>query len=256
MKKIISLIAIILIAIILGKNYFLEHYIYNKALKQHINIKNINCKGLYNIDCKLSYIDLNISNTTTYNLKVKNVTLSNVLNIYLNKNKSKNYADFSIYINNLIIDDNRSVFKEINKPIKVNINVIDSNPKVSLKTKDIDINITKIKPYIYTISTNIVNDSIKKDLYELYKLKYLETKEVDGDAIAKGINISFGFNTNKVIAQQQFLKQALPRMVDLIISELESYDVYNKYNYKGNLSKVISAILQQNGKKTYNLILK
>ena len=108
----------------------------------------------------------------------------------------------------------------------------------------------------YNLSININHKSIESILYELYKLKFLETKQTDNKEIAKGINLSFGVVSYNVIPKDKFIKTAMPRFIDLFISEIESNDNFTKYNQNNQLSIILNDILTKNGKFNYTIKVK
>jgi len=262
MKSLIKIVAILVIVTILSillKNYYIQYHLKEELHLHDIKVKDIQCKGLYNIHCKLDYVEFNQSdNTTLYNFKADEIVFENIIEIYRSYS-SRDYPHnyFAIDINNLSTKDNRGAFYQISDPININIKVDNTHFEILYKSKDITIDIDSLdkKQLYYNLSTEIKNNAMKTMLYELYKLKYLEIKQIDGEAFAKGINISFGIPSDNLIPKDEFFVHAMPRLIELSISEIESYEGFNQYNQNGVLSKVLEDILTKEGKKEYQIIL-
>jgi len=257
--KIVAILGIVAILPILSKNYYFEYHLMDELSSQDIKVKDIQCNGLYNIHCKLDYVEFNKShNSTLYSFKVEEVIVENLIEIYRSY-RSKDYPNnnFTIDIKNLITKDSRGAFNQISEPMDINIKANNTHFLISYKSKDITIDIDSLdkKQSQYIIGTEIKNSAMKNTLYELYKLIYLEMKQVDGEEIAKGLNISFGVPSDNYIPKGEFLANAMPRFVDLSISEIESYESFNQYNHDGALSKILEDIMTQEGKREYQVIL-
>ncbi len=254
MKKVYITI-LFFVLILVFKNYFLESLIVVYLKDNNTTLKNIDCNGIYNINCKITSLESNISNNhTLYYIKVNKMNIVNIYNLYNSyKKRELLKGNFIININDLSINDSRNAFDKLSNPLNIDINGFKNTLLLNGNALNIKI---KREQNLFDIYTEIKNNITKEYLYELYKLKYLETKEIDSKEIAKGINISFGFNTDSVIPREEFIKDAMPRMIDLIVSELESLDNFNKYNKNEQLSKILESILEQNGTKNYKIVIK
>jgi len=254
--KITAIFMIVVVALIAGKNYFLEYSIANELSKYKVKHKDIVCNGFYSIDCKLHSLGFAHSeNTTEYNFTVESIVIENIIGAYQTYTTHSN-NNFAIDIQKLLIIEDKNAFEQLSQPINIEVQSKDELLTAELRSNQMEIAITTVDKSKFHISTMIQDDSMKSILYELYKLKYLETKAMDGDAIAKGINISFGIPLDTFIPKGDFLAHAMPRLIDLTVSEIESHEFFGQYNHDEKLSNLMRDILSLSGKNSYEIVLK
>ncbi len=237
------------ISIISLKNYLIEYQIDKELSTKQIVVENINCSGLYNIDCNLNNIKLKYPyHNITYIVEAKQVSLNNILEIY-NSFTKKIYpnSNFEINIEDISLKDTQNIFDEVSKKIDINLLAKSSTFKLNIDRKDLNI----ILQPDYNLSIDTQNKVIHNIFYEFYKIAFFEMKKQDGIEIAMGLNISLGKLTPDFIPKEYFLKHSINRAIDLAISEIESYDEFIKYNHNNQLSNVLEFLLNQEGKKDF-----
>lgn len=263
MKTRYKLIAISVIAIsssiIILKNYYIQFVINKKLSSYHLTSNYINCSGLYKINCKLN--NLNFSeklDDTIYSVNIEDVYLKDILSIYSLYTGNFFYNDtFEVSIQNLKIQDDKNILKELAQPLNIFSTIKNTNLYINMKNYKLDIKINSKSNELrdYIINTEIKNNYVKNVLYELYILKYLEIKKLDGIDFAKGINISLGIPSDNIIDKKDFFIISIPRLITLIISEIESNELINKYNRNKQISKIIREVLTENGKRNFYISL-
>jgi len=253
------LVIVAAVSLMLFKNYFLQYLIEEHLAHDGIQVQSIDCDGLYNIDCKLHYIKfLYNHDATRYKLSMEALEVQNFIAFYDSYiRKRYPYNEFAIHINHLVLDDNQNVFEELSKPIELRLKVNHADFEIELKTQNVTIKAESLDKSLneYKLYTDVQNNSLKSILYELYKLMYVEIKQMDGDAFAKGVNISFGIDSDVLIAKDKFINDAMPRLIELIVSEVEILDIFNQYNHNNKLSDVLQKILASEGKNEYSIKL-
>ena len=254
MNKIYTRVAIILIAtmsILLLKNYLIEYQIDRELATKNVVVNSVDCNGLYNIDCNLNNIELKYQfYNIEYLIRVKEVSLNNILEIYGSYiNRDYLNSNFEINIKNILFKDTQNIFNEVSK--EIDINIIAKNSKFKINMDREDLNITLQSQYHISLSTQ--NRVVHNIFYEFYKIAFFEMKQQDGTAIATGLNISLGKLTSDFISKEYFLAHSIDRAIDLAISEIESYEIFNKYNHNNQLSNILEFLLKQEGKKDFDL---
>lgn len=254
--KITIVVFTAMVIIFLFKNTLIELFIGQKLATKNIYTNNISCKGFYNISCNIENLSTQLDNNITkFNINIDEIILNNLINIYKNYDKKDLNNEFTITISNLIVKDNKNAFNRLSNPIFVHIYKKNNNVESMIK---IDKNIFDFKGLKnddkYNLLMTVSHKSMENILYELYKLKFLETKQTDNKEIAKGINLSFGVSSYDVISKNKFIKKSMPRFIDLFISEIESNDIFNRYNQNNQLSIVLNDLLTKSGK--FNYIIK
>ena len=256
MKISIKSVAIIIIAtsIVLLKNYLIEYTIQKQLADKNIKVNDIKCSGFYNISCKLKQIKINYKHHNIYyTLGAKSLFLNNILDIY-NSYNDKRYPNthINIIVKNITLKDNKDIFEELSKKVNISLDISSSNNiSMIVNRENLNIDINKSNS-IYVSIKNIVIQNI---FYELYKFIFLEMKSQDGIDIAKGLNISLGYPKSNFIPKEYFLQNSISRMIELTISEIESYDEFTKYNTNNQLSDILEFVSRQDGERKFNLVL-
>ena len=250
--KLVTIFMIVTISFVSIKNNLIEYIMKNNFSNPNIKVKNISCSGVYDINCKLNNIHHEIKySSLSYEIKIKSISLNNILSIYKSYNK-KSYPQnsVSIDIQNIVLRDNKHILKNISKPIDISLNINKNDLTLKFDRENFNFNLDKnFKLYLQT-----ENNVIHKIFYELYKIAFLEMTYRDGKDISKGLNISLGYSSNEFIPQKYFFENSLSRAIELSISEIESYDLFNKYNQNNQMSNLLEFLLKENGKKEFQFI--
>lgn len=251
--KVIAILGIAILAIVFVKNDVIEVTMENKLLSDNIQVKNIECTGILNIHCEFKEIKIEYKySNILYHLEVKSLSFRNILAIYMGY-ISKQYPkdSTSILIEDIVVKDTQSIFKEIPKSIDLNLTFLKNNLELKVKRENMSIEL-KADNQLF-ISTK--NSVIPHILYDLYQFAFLEMKYKDGIEIARGLNISLGYESSEFISKKDFLENAIHRMIRLFSSEIESYDEFLYYNKNNQLSNILEFILHKEGERSFALVL-
>lgn len=248
--KVIAILGIAILGIVLVKNNVIEVTIENKLLVDNIQVKNIECTGILNINCELKEIKREYKHSNiVYHLEVKSLFLDNIFAMYIAYMNRENPKDStSIFIKDIVITDSQNIFKEIPKAIDLNLTFIKNKLEFLVQRENMSMALKSDNQLF--ISTK--NSVIPHILYDLYQFAFLEMKYKDGIEIARGLNISLGYESSEFISKKDFLENAIHRMIRLLSSEIESYDAFLHYNKNNQLSNVLEFILEKEGERSFS----
>ncbi len=265
-RKIYFFIALLLV-INLFKNIYIENKIEQELIKYKLKkIAKISCRGVINIECHLNNLLFEENSTQTlYSVYVADAKL---LNMNLFKSQEPFDSQVKLIVNRVQILDNRGIFETVKKPIDINVSFFtDKFHKVnfSLLNDDLAIklminldkksNLDNLKVLSASLKVERENSVIKKIIYELYKLKLLETKESDDEEFSatKGINLPLGKDSAEVIPQNIFFGEVYESVSILLLSELETLDVVMNNNEDNSISNFLEDIIKNDGETTLEI---
>lgn len=244
---------VVAITIILVKNYFIEYSITSKLLEKKVVVSNIVCNGLHKTTCRINNISMTHEyNNALYDMRISSIKLSDILDIYsaYSKGVSSN-SSFVISIKDLSIKDNKGIFNEISNNANLDFSISSNTFNASLLRKDLKVHIHSGRELALSTQNSVIHNIF----YELYKFAFYQMKMIDGDDIAKGLNISLGYPSIDFIPKTDFINNSMPRAIELFISEIESYDTFIQHNKDMQLSNILNFLLKEEGEKKFNLDL-
>ena len=260
-KKIYFLMVLFLIGINVLKNIYMEFEIQKQLEEKHLQkIETISCHGIFNLSCNLNTLVFKkkISNTN-YNIDIKEIELFN-LNILEWKQFKKS---LNLVLKGIKISDSRGAFFLIQEPKDLNVTLMTfentQSVKLNFVEKDLKISSSVIwkneQIWLFNIEMDMRNNIIKKIIYELYKLKILETIESDDKDFSstRGMNIPLGVDTKTVISEKIFFGEPYRAITILLVSEIEVSDIVFEYNQDENISNFLRDILNNNGVSRLNI---